>query len=95
MIAGMSARKFPDMVVDPEDNPREGGPSLADVRATLVEYLRCRRLTLVAATGRPRRRHFIGTGIAWAQDREDEAAARARLVPGTTSDDVACGLLVV
>jgi hypothetical protein len=46
MIARMSTRKFPDMWVDPEDDPREGGPSLGDERATLVEYLRCQRLTL-------------------------------------------------
>ena len=46
MIAGMSPRQFPDMWVDPEDDPREGGPSLGDERTTLVEYLRCQRLTL-------------------------------------------------
>jgi uncharacterized damage-inducible protein DinB len=46
MIAGMSTRKFPDLWVDPEDDPREGGPSLADERTTLVEYLRAQRLTL-------------------------------------------------
>jgi uncharacterized damage-inducible protein DinB len=46
MIAAMAARKFPDMWVDPEDDPREGGSSLGDERATLVEYLRCQRLTL-------------------------------------------------
>jgi hypothetical protein len=34
------------MWVDPEDDPREGGPSLGDERTTLVEYLRCQRLTL-------------------------------------------------
>jgi uncharacterized damage-inducible protein DinB len=34
------------MFVDPENDPREGGPSLGDERATLVEYLRCQRLTL-------------------------------------------------
>jgi hypothetical protein len=34
------------MFVDAEDDPREGGPSLGDERATLVEYLRCQRLTL-------------------------------------------------
>ncbi|MDQ3707869.1 MAG: DinB family protein [Actinomycetota bacterium] len=42
----MSTRKFPDMWVDPEDDPREGGPSLGDERTTLVEFLRCQRLTL-------------------------------------------------
>ena len=34
------------MFVDPEDDPREGGPTLGDERATLVEYLRAQRLTL-------------------------------------------------
>jgi uncharacterized damage-inducible protein DinB len=34
------------MWVDPEDDPREGGPSLGDERTTLVEYLRRQRLTL-------------------------------------------------
>jgi uncharacterized damage-inducible protein DinB len=43
---GVATRKFPDMFVDPEDGPREGGPSLGDERATLREYLRCQRLTL-------------------------------------------------
>jgi uncharacterized damage-inducible protein DinB len=46
MLEAMAARKFPDMWVDPEDDPREGGPSLGDERTTLVEYLRCQRLTL-------------------------------------------------
>jgi uncharacterized damage-inducible protein DinB len=39
-------RKRADMFVDLADDPREGGPSLGDERATLVEYLRCQRLTL-------------------------------------------------
>jgi uncharacterized damage-inducible protein DinB len=34
------------MFVEPENDPREGGPTLGDERATLVEYLRCQRLTL-------------------------------------------------
>jgi uncharacterized damage-inducible protein DinB len=34
------------MWVDPEDDPREGGTTLGDERATLVEYLRTQRLTL-------------------------------------------------
>ena len=46
MLAAMSSRKFPDMWVDPEDDPREGGPRLGDERTTLVEFLRCQRLTL-------------------------------------------------
>jgi uncharacterized damage-inducible protein DinB len=35
-----------DMFLAEEDDPREGGPSLGDERATLVEFLRCQRLTL-------------------------------------------------
>ncbi|MDQ4027669.1 MAG: DinB family protein [Actinomycetota bacterium] len=35
-----------DIFVDPENDPREGGPTLGDERTTLVEYLRCQRLTL-------------------------------------------------
>jgi uncharacterized damage-inducible protein DinB len=35
-----------NMFVNPEDDPREGGPTLGDERATLVEYLRAQRLTL-------------------------------------------------
>ena len=47
MIAGMSGpSKRADMFVDTENDPREGGPSLGDERATLVEYLRCQRATL-------------------------------------------------
>ena len=46
MMAGMPTQKFPDMWVDPEADPREGGPTLGDERATLVDYLRCQRLTL-------------------------------------------------
>ncbi|POX38631.1 hypothetical protein C3486_22225 [Streptomyces sp. Ru73] len=34
------------MFVASEDDPRENGPRLGDERATLVEYLRCQRLTL-------------------------------------------------
>ena len=34
------------MFVDPDDDPREGGPTLGDERATLVEFLRCQRATL-------------------------------------------------
>jgi uncharacterized damage-inducible protein DinB len=47
MILGMSgASRRADMFLDYEDDPREGGPSLGDERATLVEFLRCQRLTL-------------------------------------------------
>ena len=35
-----------DIFVDPENDPREGGASLGDERATLVEFLRGQRLTL-------------------------------------------------
>jgi uncharacterized damage-inducible protein DinB len=34
------------MFVDAERDPREDGPSLGDERATLIEFLRCQRLTL-------------------------------------------------
>ena len=33
-------------LADPAADPREGGPSLGDERATLAEFLRCQRLTL-------------------------------------------------
>jgi uncharacterized damage-inducible protein DinB len=42
----MADRKHPDVWVDPEDDPREGGPRLADERTTLQEYLRFQRLTM-------------------------------------------------
>jgi uncharacterized damage-inducible protein DinB len=34
------------MFLDPEADPREGGPELGDERTTLTEFLRCQRLTL-------------------------------------------------
>src|SRR5262245_32270973 len=46
MIVGMSSRRRAEMFVDPENDPREGGPTLGDERATLVEFLRCQRATL-------------------------------------------------
>jgi uncharacterized damage-inducible protein DinB len=46
MIAGMSPSRRADMFVDPENDPREDGPTLGDERATLVEYLRYQRQTL-------------------------------------------------
>jgi RimJ/RimL family protein N-acetyltransferase/uncharacterized damage-inducible protein DinB len=47
MIARMSSSsRRADMFVDTENDPREAGPTLGDERATLVEYLRCQRLTL-------------------------------------------------
>ncbi|HYJ70499.1 MAG TPA: DUF952 domain-containing protein [Nocardioidaceae bacterium] len=39
------ATVYPDMWVDPDDDPREGGPTLGDERTTLLEYLRDQRLT--------------------------------------------------
>jgi len=42
----MTKRKYPDVWADPEDDPREGGPRLADERTTLMEVLRVQRLTL-------------------------------------------------
>jgi uncharacterized damage-inducible protein DinB len=44
MMAGMERRA--DMFLDLADDPRENGPSLGDERATLIEFLRCQRLTL-------------------------------------------------
>jgi hypothetical protein len=44
--AGMSPSRRADMFVAAEHDPREDGPSLGDERATLIEFLRCRRLTL-------------------------------------------------
>jgi len=35
-----------DMFLDPAEDPREGGARLGDERATLLEFLRCQRLTL-------------------------------------------------
>lgn len=42
----MSGRKYPDMWVDPEDDPRETTGNPVGERATLVEYLDHYRLTL-------------------------------------------------
>ena len=43
----MAERKYPDMCVDPEDDPRDTGAGVpADERQNLVEYLRVYRLTL-------------------------------------------------
>jgi uncharacterized damage-inducible protein DinB len=39
-------RRRADMFIESENDPRENAPSLGDERATLVEYLRCQRLTL-------------------------------------------------
>lgn len=42
----MTERKYPDMWVDPEDDPRETGASPVGERDTLLAYLRGYRLTL-------------------------------------------------
>ena len=41
-----TATIYPDMWVNPDDDPREGGQSLGDERTTLMEYVRTQRLTL-------------------------------------------------
>src|SRR5690242_17798246 len=46
MLATMAAARRADMFIDLDDDPRENGPRLGDERATLVEVLRCCRLTL-------------------------------------------------
>jgi hypothetical protein len=46
-----SFRHRAEMFTDLEADPREGGPSLGDERATLVEFLRCQRLTRILASG--------------------------------------------
>jgi uncharacterized damage-inducible protein DinB len=40
------ATVYPDMWVDPDDDPRDSGATLTDERGTLLEYLRAYRLTL-------------------------------------------------
>jgi len=44
--AGMSPTHRADMFLEAERDPRENGSSLGDEKATLVEFLRCQRLTL-------------------------------------------------
>ena len=46
MIAAMATTRRADMFIDLKDDPRENGPTLGDERTTLVEVLRCARLTL-------------------------------------------------
>jgi hypothetical protein len=50
MMAAMAATRRADMFTEDgrpsDDDPREHGPSLGDERTTLVEALRCQRLTL-------------------------------------------------
>jgi hypothetical protein len=42
----MATTRRADMFIDLSDDPREDGPRLGDERTTLVEALRCERLTL-------------------------------------------------
>jgi hypothetical protein len=42
----MTTSRRADMFIDLADDPRENGPTLGDERTTLVEFLRCARLTL-------------------------------------------------
>jgi len=42
----MATTRRADMFIDLKDDPRESGPTLGDERTTLVEALRCQRLTL-------------------------------------------------
>ena len=42
----MDTRKYPDMWVDPEDDPRETGRPPRGERAVLTDYLRAYRLTI-------------------------------------------------
>jgi hypothetical protein len=48
MMAAMSNSpgKRADMFLPLDQDPREDGPSLGDERTTLIEFLRCQRLTL-------------------------------------------------
>jgi len=46
MMAAMVTARRADMFLDFKDDPREGGPTFGDERTTLVETLRCARLTL-------------------------------------------------
>src|SRR6266536_1727094 len=50
MIAAMATTRRADMFTadgkPSDDDPRENGPTLGDERTTLVEALRCQRLTL-------------------------------------------------
>src|SRR4051794_11133449 len=42
----MATTRRADMFLPLDEDPRENGTSLGDERATLVEFLRCQRLTL-------------------------------------------------
>ncbi|TQN45842.1 uncharacterized protein DUF664 [Humibacillus xanthopallidus] len=45
-MARMAGKRYPDMWVDPEDDPRPQGAVLGDERETLLDYLGSYRLTL-------------------------------------------------
>ena len=45
-MAVMTTRKYPDMWLDPEDDPRESGAEPRGERAVVLEYLRRYRLTI-------------------------------------------------
>jgi len=45
-VVRMSRATRADMFLPSAEDPRQGGPSGGDERATLVEFLRCQRLTL-------------------------------------------------
>src|SRR4029453_6175208 len=45
MIGAMATTRRADMFIDLADDPRENGPTLGDERTTLVEALRCQRIT--------------------------------------------------
>ena len=42
----MSPERRADVFVDPDEDPREGGTTLGDEKATLIEFIRFQRLTL-------------------------------------------------
>jgi uncharacterized damage-inducible protein DinB len=42
----MSPERRADVFVDPQEDPREGGTTLGDEKATLIEFIRFQRLTL-------------------------------------------------
>jgi hypothetical protein len=46
MIAAMATSRRADMFLDLADDPRVDGPTVTDERTSLVESLRCVRLTL-------------------------------------------------
>jgi len=69
MMADMATTRRADMFIDLEDDPRENGPTLGDERTTLVEALRCARLTFEMKCS----------------DLDAEAMARRSIEPSTMS----------